>query len=67
MPGEHADYTSSTCFHGLHAKCKGKCGWCGAACRCECHAAPKPVGDRDAVLVLREPDVPMPQVFRARR
>jgi hypothetical protein len=32
-------YTSTACMHGLHARCRLSCKFCGAPCMCECHAA----------------------------
>lgn len=30
-------YTSTSCMHGLHKECKGKCKFCEERCRCACH------------------------------
>ena len=35
-------YFSTTCMHGLHDKCKGKCKFCEEKCRCRCHRGLKP-------------------------
>jgi hypothetical protein len=30
-------YFSTSCFHDLHGRCKGKCKYCEERCRCDCH------------------------------
>lgn len=37
--GEHT-YTSTACYHKLHDRCRLKCKFCDAPCRCYCHAPP---------------------------
>jgi hypothetical protein len=32
------DYTSTSCLHELHARCRLNCKFCQAGCACACHA-----------------------------
>lgn len=37
MTPERHDYTSTACHHDEHGKCRLRCKYCAALCRCTCH------------------------------
>ena len=36
VPVRH-DYLSTACYHAHHERCRRKCKFCAAKCRCACH------------------------------
>lgn len=51
-PSEVHDYLSTACLHNMHDQCRQSCKFCGAECRCVCHAtnetAPSPAPEQRA-------------------